>query len=113
MLYERGGLSASTLAFLAASLPGIRREALRSNTEFWDSTKTLNYLAEGDYFRDEAEGGMVVWPGALVGFQDPGDNLGLTASSEGDPAVRALGAVIWYLQQGERIKEIYRWVFVS
>jgi DNA mismatch repair protein MSH6 len=100
VLHERAGLSAATLTFLAASLPGVRREVLRPSTEFWDSAKTLKCLAEGEYFRDEASG-KVEWPEALAGFLDPGDSLGLTASSQGDLAVRALGALVWYLKQGE------------
>jgi len=99
VLYERGGLSASTLAFLAGSLPGVRREALRSGSEFWEAGKTLKFLAEGEYFRAEA-GEKVEWPEALASLLDPADSLGLTASSQGDLAVRALGAVVWYLQQG-------------
>lgn len=56
VLQERGGLSSTTASFLAASLPGVRREVLRPSAEFWDAAKTLKFLAEGDYFREEAGG---------------------------------------------------------
>ncbi len=99
VLYERGGLSAATLAFLSGSLPGVRREGLRPGSEFWEAGKTLKFLAEGEYFRAEA-GEKVEWPEALAGLLDPADSLGLTAGGQGDMAVRALGALVWYLQQG-------------
>ncbi len=103
VLYERGGLSAATVAFLTSSLPGVRREALRPGAEFWDSGKTLKFLAEGEYFSGGGVGQKVEWPEAVAAFLDPADSLGLTASSQGDLAVRALGAVVWYLQQGRQI----------
>ena len=66
---------------------------------FWDSTKTLKVLAEGEYFNN-GDSGQFVWPEVIKKFVDDKDSLGLTASEEGDPAVRALGALVWYLKVG-------------
>lgn len=46
------------------NLPGsVIKEGLTSVSEFWESTKALKVLAEGDYFRDESE--QLLWPPVL------------------------------------------------
>ena len=122
ILTERGQLSQDTFTYLSCSLSGVslglgpfslskvtintflstlkvRREQLRPGTEFWDSAKTLKVLAEGEYF-NTSDSGQFVWPEVIKKFVDDKDSLGLTASEEGDPAVRALGALVWYLKVG-------------
>jgi len=97
VLYARGNLSNSTYNFLNASLPGVRKEALKLGTEFWDASKTLKVLAEGEYFKSGEE---FSWPEAVSKLLDQSDSLGLTASSDGELTVSALGAVVWYLSNG-------------
>jgi len=96
ILTERGQLSQDVQTFLSCGLASVRKEGLRSGTEFWESGKTLQVLAEGDYFK--AEDGKFSWPGVIAKFQDNSDSLGLTAGEGGELAVRSLGAVTWYLK---------------
>ena len=43
------------------------RETLRPGTEFWTGEKTLRFLAETDYFKEEGEeAGPVHWPQMLL-----------------------------------------------
>ena len=97
VLHCRGNLSQQTMNFLKASLPGVKKEALRSGSEFWDASKTLKVLAEGEYFVENGETRM---PSVLAKYLDKCDTLGLTASSEGELTISSLGAVIWYLSKG-------------
>ena len=97
VLYCRGNLTQQTMNFLKASLPGVKKEALRGGSEFWDATKTLKVLAEGEYFVENGETRM---PLVLAGYLDKCDTLGLSASPEGELTISSLGAVIWYLSKG-------------
>jgi len=97
VLHARGNLSTTTYNFLNASLPGVRKEALKLGNEFWDASKTLKVLAEGDYFKTEEK---FSWPETINKFLDQSDSLGLTASSPGELTISALGAVVWYLSNG-------------
>jgi len=97
VLHARGNLSTTTYNFLNASLPGVRKEALKLGNEFWDASKTLKVLAEGDYFKTEEK---FSWPETINKFLDQSDSLGLTASSHGELTISALGAVVWYLSNG-------------
>lgn len=97
VLHARGNLSTTTYNFLNASLPGVRKEALKLGSEFWDSSKTLKVLAEGEYFKTEDK---FSWPETVSKFLDQSDTLGLTASTQGELTISALGAVVWYLSNG-------------
>ena len=97
ILFARGNLSSQTNTFLQSSLSAARKEALKLGSEFWDAGKTLRVLAEGEYFK---QGDSLVWPAELVRYQDQTDSLGLTANSEGELALSALGAVVSYLSRG-------------
>jgi len=97
VLHSRGNLSVATYNFLNASLPGVRKEALKLGTEFWDSSKTLKVLAEGEYFKTDEK---FSWPDPIANLLDQSDSLGLTASGEGELTISALGAIVWYLSNG-------------
>ena len=98
ILFEKGGLSNTTTTFLTSSLPGARREGLKRGSEFWESDKTLNVLVEKEYFT--GEGDEMVWPEALQEFIDCSDSKVAHSVSSGELAVRALGAIVWYLSAG-------------
>ena len=97
VLFEKGGLSTPVYNFLHASLPGVRKEALKNGSEFWEPDKTLNVLVENDYFGSE-EG---YWPQGLHSFLSDPDSKVVQAKPDGLYAVRSLGAIVWYLSQGE------------
>ncbi|XP_064101836.1 DNA mismatch repair protein Msh6-like [Macrobrachium nipponense] len=63
--------------------------------EFWTSSKTLSFLAEGTYFKGEDS--SLQWPEELKNLLDENDTLGLTAHPRYELAVSALGALVWYL----------------
>jgi len=98
ILLERGGLSTSTLRFLNCSLPGVRKEVLRKATEFWETEKTLGLLAEKDYF--EVKGEEFSWPDEFQELVDAPEQRVVRAKPEAEFAVKALGALIWYLSVG-------------
>ncbi|XP_014673632.1 PREDICTED: DNA mismatch repair protein Msh6-like isoform X2 [Priapulus caudatus] len=101
LLYEKGKLSQKTDAVLRQNLPLALRDALHSGSEFWEASKTLKYLAEGQYFVADAGGEQegVPWPDTLKKMISDGDSIGMTASTDHELAVRALGACTWYLQR--------------
>ncbi|GFO37513.1 DNA mismatch repair protein msh6 [Plakobranchus ocellatus] len=96
VLYERGKVSSETWQLINANLTSALKEGLTSGTEFWESGKTLKALAEEAYFKNDEED--VDWPQAIKAMLSDNDTLGLTASESKDLAIRALGAVVWYLQ---------------
>ncbi|XP_012941985.1 DNA mismatch repair protein Msh6 [Aplysia californica] len=96
VLYERGKLSQKTQTILNSNLTSALREGLSPGTEFWDSGKTLKSLSDEDYFKGEE--GSTEWPQVLQNMLSKNDTLGLTAAESHDLAVRALGALTWYLQ---------------
>jgi len=98
ILFERGGLSNTTMNFINSSLPGVRKEGLKKGSEFWESDKTLNLLVEKEYFSSKGE--EFSWPEAMHGFIDSPDAKVAHAQPSGEFAVRALGAIVWYLSSG-------------
>ncbi|XP_021365348.1 DNA mismatch repair protein Msh6-like isoform X1 [Mizuhopecten yessoensis] len=95
VLFEKNKMTAKTQLVLRNNLTSVSKEGLASGSEFWDSSKTLKRLAEEDYFKDNDE---FVWPATIKKMISETDALGLTAADEYSLAVRALGAVTWYLQ---------------
>jgi len=66
VLYERGRISDKTQAIISYNLASAYKDALRPSVEFWDSSKTLKYLSESEYFIDEADrDNGVQWPHEL------------------------------------------------
>ncbi|ESO97193.1 hypothetical protein LOTGIDRAFT_143393, partial [Lottia gigantea] len=95
VLYERNKLSQHTNSLLNTNLTSVIKESLSSGSEFWDSSKTLKFLAEGDYFKENDE---FVWPNILKTMLADGDSMGMTASDNYELAISSLGAMTWYLQ---------------
>ncbi|CAL1537586.1 unnamed protein product [Lymnaea stagnalis] len=96
VLYERGKVSSHTLQLFNANLTSALKEGLSPVTEFWDSGKTLKTLAEENYFKQEGE--ETKWPDVIKSMLSESDALGLTAAESKDLAIRALGAITWYLR---------------
>lgn len=68
ILYERGRFSQKTQKLVTMSVPANLREALVPEKEFWTASKTLSFLAEGTYFKDEE--GSLQWPEELQKMMD-------------------------------------------
>ncbi|RZF36981.1 hypothetical protein LSTR_LSTR004669 [Laodelphax striatellus] len=93
IIYERGRISKGTQHLLNVTLSSVLKDGLLPDSEFWSSGKTLVHLADNNYFDDNS------MPESLKHFLADDDSLGLTASDEGELAVRSLGAVTWYLKR--------------
>lgn len=97
VLHEKGGLSIKTQQILKNNLNNALVTPLFTNTEFWDSNKTLKVLIEGNYFKSDDYNLSAVWPEVLRQMLDENDALGLTSKECWSLAIRALGACTWYL----------------
>ena len=63
VLYERGRISEKTQTIINYNLSAAYKDALRPGVEFWDSSKTLKFLSESEYFIDETDRDKgVQWP---------------------------------------------------
>ncbi|XP_033727077.1 LOW QUALITY PROTEIN: DNA mismatch repair protein Msh6-like [Pecten maximus] len=95
VLFERNKMTPKTQLVLKNNLTFVSKEGLTSGSEFWDSSKTLKRLAEEDYFKVNDK---FVWPATIKKMISETDALGLTPGDDYNLAIRALGAVTWYLQ---------------
>lgn len=60
ILLERGAVSSGTMDLLKKQYSNVKREMLSSGSQFYSSSKTLNELASGCYFKNK--NGDVEWP---------------------------------------------------
>ncbi|CAG0893054.1 unnamed protein product [Darwinula stevensoni] len=90
ILYEKGRISGS-LKGVICMVP-VERDGLAPESEFWNADKTLNFLSENAYFDEQEED----WPQELLNLST-GDKR--TVRGDRELAIRALGAVIWYLNR--------------
>ncbi|XP_066983199.1 DNA mismatch repair protein Msh6 isoform X2 [Macrobrachium rosenbergii] len=95
ILVERGRLSQKIRRVVNSTVPSNLCDDLVPEKEFWTSSKTLSFLAEGTYFKGEDS--SLQWPEELKNLLDENDTLGLTAHPNYELAVSALGALVWYL----------------
>ena len=65
VLHPRGKLSDNVQLILKNQLIMASKEALKPNSEFWDSTKTLKTLSESSYFCEEGSPSAADWPDVL------------------------------------------------
>ena len=71
---------------------------MKTGTEFWETDKTLNILAEEEYFTgDDKE---FSWPEGLQPLLETPEGRVTQAKPDKQMALRALGAIVWYLRQG-------------
>ena len=107
ILSEKRCLTQDTQQLLTTSCPNALHDVLSSGKEFWDSAKTLRYLAEGGYFVPEGGDGSIQWPEDLKTLMDQTSSLGLVATDQTDLAVRCLGALCWYLTDCQLDQELF------
>ncbi|XP_077990692.1 DNA mismatch repair protein Msh6-like [Glandiceps talaboti] len=96
VLYEKGKLLQKTQQVFKDNLLTVLKDCLSSGSEFWDSSKTLKFLAEEKYFEMEEE---EFWPEGIKKMLSETDTLGLTAKEDCELAISALGAITWYLKK--------------
>ena len=76
LLLARTAAAQESRAVLASLPPSVLRETLRPGTEFWSGEKTLRFLAETDYFREEGDQtGPAQWPDMLLKMTKDGKLL--------------------------------------
>ncbi|KAK6631688.1 hypothetical protein RUM43_013752 [Polyplax serrata] len=98
ILYEKNQLSGKVMQLLKCSLSTVLQDPLATDTEFWSASKTLSTLAEENHFTQPNQNGTI-WPEAIKRYLNPADSLGLSASDDGELAIKSLGACVWYLKQ--------------
>ncbi|XP_055614390.1 probable DNA mismatch repair protein Msh6 [Uranotaenia lowii] len=98
VLHERNVASTGTQQIFKTVLSGIRKEILNNESQFWNASKTLKYLAENFYGSCSDENASK-WPEVLRSLIDSNDHLGLTADENFQLALKALGGCIWYLKR--------------
>ncbi|XP_046408641.1 DNA mismatch repair protein Msh6 [Ischnura elegans] len=107
ILYERGALSPKTQLLLSSPScpvpPGLQ-SSLFPGTEFWDASKTLKALMDGNYFISEKNDSKITsgpdyWPPAIRSLISEDDTLGLTPRNDSELAIQCLGGLTWYLQR--------------
>lgn len=97
ILSEKGTISQKTEQVLNSCANSALKEILKSQSEFWDSSKTLQFLVEGKYFADDKN--VCIWPDAIKMIIDPNDALCQTANENYELGCKALGACVWYLNE--------------
>ena len=103
IISAKRSVSSDTIQVWNTSCPAALHEHVSPNADCWDSGKTLRLLAEGDYFKVNDE---LDWPEGIRPLLDDGSTLGLTAKEDCELAVRALGALVWYLKQCQLDQEL-------
>ncbi|VDN19755.1 unnamed protein product [Gongylonema pulchrum] len=94
ILYERGRVSASTMAVYNNALSAVAKEALIPKKEFLTAENTLKLLANEKYFGGTYE----KWPIVLLKMIDR-SSLVPKCDPAYEASMSALGAVIWYLKR--------------
>ena len=104
MISARRSISAETLQISSTTCPSVLQETLSPNADCWDTGKTLRALAERDYFKIDNE---LDWPLELKSLLDgSGSCLNLVPAEEAELAIKALGALFWYLQECQLDQEL-------
>lgn len=71
ILLERGRVGAKTRLIVSSTVPPNLRECLVPEKEFWTATKTLSFLADGPYFKEEGQDDLQ-WPQVLKDMMEEG-----------------------------------------
>ncbi|XP_049939729.1 DNA mismatch repair protein Msh6 isoform X1 [Schistocerca serialis cubense] len=103
VLLEKDSVSQEAQKIIGSIKSVVRKDVLLPRTEFWTAEETLVFLREGQYFTaDDVESDdnqNKYFPKAFWQYLNSADPMGLSANSEGELAIKALGACIWYLKE--------------
>ncbi len=91
VLHERHGLAPHTQKILKINLVNIIKEPLTNEKQFWGAEKTLKFLNENYYRKDDD------WPKTLKEMHEENDPL--TPQSDYTLALKSLGGCLWYLKE--------------
>lgn len=91
VLLEKGHVSSALDQILNLTLPSASKVRLKPGKEFWDSAKVLKTIQE-EYFTDKL-------PQTLLEMTDPSDALNQKAASDYNLALKAFGAIVYYLKE--------------
>lgn len=113
IISAKRGVSTDTVQAWTTACPDALHETFSPAADCWDTAKTLRWLAESECFKVDGE---LNWPEGVRPFLDESSTLGLAARDETEPAVKAFGALCWYLKEcqldqdllSRRCFEIYR-----
>ena len=103
IISAKRGVSADTTQAWNAACPTALHELVSPNADCWDPSKTLRALAESDCFKIEGE---LDWPEGIRPLLDESSSLGLASKEESELAIRALGALHWYLKECKLEQEL-------
>lgn len=104
IISARRSISAETRQVWSTACPSALHEQVSPNADCWDTAKTLRALAEGECFKVNGE---LDWPEGLRPMLDGNSTLGLAASEDSELAIRALGAIHWYLKECQLDQELF------
>lgn len=104
IISAKRGVSSDTSQVWNAACPNAIHELVSSNSECWDPAKTLRSLAESDCFKVN---GDLDWPDGIRPLLDESSSLGLAAKEDSELALRALGAIHWYLKECKLEQELF------
>lgn len=103
IISSKRGVSTDTQQVWNAACPNAIHEYVSSNAECWDPSKTLRSIAESDCFKVN---GDLEWPEGIRPLLDETSTLGLAAKEESELAIRAFGALHWYLKECKLEQEL-------
>lgn len=95
-MYEKSSISKESK--LIIDLQNGYKEGLVRDKEMMSASTVLRMLTESDYFR-EGKSNEFSWPESFKPLLSEHDSLGLTAKSDCELAVNALGGIIWCLKK--------------
>ena len=94
IVYERNGVTKETRSII--DYQNGMKEAINHDKEMYSASTLLRMLTESDYFKEKEE---FEWPGQFKTVLSDHDSLGLTAKSEYELAVNAMGGIVWCLKK--------------
>ncbi|RNA39510.1 DNA mismatch repair Msh6 isoform X2 [Brachionus plicatilis] len=94
IIYERNNVTKETKSIIDYQ-NGIK-EPVNHDKEMYTASALLRMLTEHDYFKEKGE---FEWPEQFKTLLSDHDSLGLTAKSEYESALNAMGGIVWCLKK--------------
>lgn len=94
IVYERNNVTKETKSII--EYQNGMKEAINHDKEMYSASTLLRMLTESDYFKEKEE---FEWPDQFKTVLSDHDSLGLTAKSEYELAVNAMGGIVWCLKK--------------